>query len=379
MGWVKARKGPTGTRFTGVYLDPAGRERSAGTFPTAKEARLAAQRAESTVDSGEWIDRKDGRVTFRDYAERWYAGLMVEISTRVGYRSYLDAHFLPAFGELPMNRIHATTVQAWVKGEVDRGALSARSVVKYHAMLNSLFRRAVVDRVIPYNPCTNTKLPKVPRARVRARQRRVLTPEDFDRLLTAIPQRHRLLLLTDIETGLRWGELVALRRRHVDFLHQVIHVEQVIVETSLEFSPTGERYVVKDYPKDDEPRSLRITAELTTAIEAHADTAGLGPDDLLFTFASRPGVPMSRHTWRKRYWQPGLKAADLPGLRMHDLRHAHASWLLAGGADLETVRERMGHASITTTQLYLHTLPDDSDSALAAFRAVRSRRAKAHE
>ena len=61
-------------------------------------------------------------------------------------------------------------------------------------------------------------------------------------------------------------------------------------------------------------------------------------------------------------------------VRMHDLRHAHASWLLAGGADLKTVMERMGHSQIMTTQKYLHTLPDADEKALAAFEAVRDRR-----
>jgi len=60
-------------------------------------------------------------------------------------------------------------------------------------------------------------------------------------------------------------------------------------------------------------------------------------------------------------------------VRVHDLRHAHASWLLAGGADLKTVMERMGHTQIMTTQKYLHTLPDAQDKALAALESVRRR------
>ena len=68
-----------------------------------------------------------------------------------------------------------------------------------------------------------------------------------------------------------------------------------------------------------------------------------------------------------------MKAAglDLP-LRIHDLRHAHASWLLAGGADLQVVKERLGHASIATTERYLHTLPDADDTALDALDRVRA-------
>jgi len=80
-----------------------------------------------------------------------------------------------------------------------------------------------------------------------------------------------------------------------------------------------------------------------------------------------------RKTFRDQLWAPALEAAELGfHVRVHDLRHAHASWLLAGGADLETVKERLGHASIAITQKYLHTLPDADDTALAAFAKTRN-------
>lgn len=79
--------------------------------------------------------------------------------------------------------------------------------------------------------------------------------------------------------------------------------------------------------------------------------------------------------FRNRIWKPALKKAGLdPKVRIHDLRHAHASWLLAGGADLQVVKERLGHGSISTTERYLHTLDDADDTALAAFDKIRSRR-----
>jgi integrase len=84
---------------------------------------------------------------------------------------------------------------------------------------------------------------------------------------------------------------------------------------------------------------------------------------------------LSRDWFTRRVWKPTLAAVGLEGaVRIHDLRHSHASWLLAGGANLQVVKERLGHASIATTERYLHTLPEADDSALEAFSRSRDRR-----
>jgi len=80
------------------------------------------------------------------------------------------------------------------------GGLSARSVVKYHALLHKIFSRALIDRVVPTNPCTHTELPKVVTA-----PKRIITADQFDAILTKVPARYRTMVLLAIETGLRWG------------------------------------------------------------------------------------------------------------------------------------------------------------------------------
>jgi site-specific recombinase XerD len=82
-----------------------------------------------------------------------------------------------------------------------------------------------------------------------------------------------------------------------------------------------------------------------------------------------------RDWFRNQIWRPALTEAGVTVVRPHDLRHEHASWLLAGGADLQAVKERLGHASIATTEKYLHTLPDADDSTLDAFSRIRDRSA----
>lgn len=80
-----------------------------------------------------------------------------------------------------------------------------------------------------------------------------------------------------------------------------------------------------------------------------------------------------RDWFRTQVWDPAVRAAGVGRrVRVRDLRHAHASWVLAGGADLQIVRERLGHAGLRATERYLHTLPDADDTALAAFARTRA-------
>jgi len=297
----------------------------------------------------------------------WLPSKHIELTTRAASHSNLEKHFLPFFGSRPMARILPSNVQEWVTMATAQG-LTPRSVRKYHVMLHSIFARAVRDGLILTNPCEHTELPKVV-----LRRSRTLTPEEFDQLIQAIPERHRLMVETAIETGMRWGELIALRPRHIDFLRRQVTVEETIIEVSKRHSPTGERMIVKPYPKDNEARTFGVREQWLDAIAEHISSHGLGRDELLF--ATEAGTPISRNTFRTRVWLRAVKASGLDfNVRMHDLRHAHASWLLAGGADLKGVMERMGHAQIQTTQKYLHTLPDSDKKNLDAFSRVADRR-----
>src|SRR5262249_25155759 len=81
-----------------------------------------------------------------------------------------------------------------------------------------------------------------------------------------------------------------------------------------------------------------------------------------------------RDWFRLKVWKPAIERAGITfSMRAHDLRHAHASWLLAGGADLQMVKDRLGHGSLSTTEKYLHTLPEADDMVLDAFSRIHHR------
>ena len=219
MAWIKVRVTDDGDkRFVACYRDPEGRQRSAGTFSSRRAAERAANREEAKVREGAWHDHSRGQVTFAEYVETvWLPSKQVETSTLAAYRSYLDKHFIPVFGRRPMGKILPSEVQRWVTTATENG-LSAASVGKYHTMLSSVFERALVDRVVTFNPCAHTELPK----RVK-KKARTLTPDEYDAILNALPAQHRLMVETAINTGLRWGELIALKPRHLDLDHRTAH------------------------------------------------------------------------------------------------------------------------------------------------------------
>ena len=103
-----------------------------------------------------------------------------------------------------MGKILPSEIQRWVTTATENG-LSAASVRKYHTMLGSVFERALRDRVVTFNPCAHTELPKVIKKKTRT-----LTPAEYDTILASLPSQHRLMVETAINTGLRWGELIAL-------------------------------------------------------------------------------------------------------------------------------------------------------------------------
>jgi len=366
MAWVKVRVTDEGDkRFVACYRDPEGRQRSAGTYSSRRAAERAANREEAKVREGSWHDHSRGQVTFAEYVETvWLPSKHVETSTLAAYRSYLDKHFIPTFGRRPMGKILPSEIQRWVTTATEDG-LSAASVRKYHTMLHSVFERAQRDRVVTFNPCAHTEFPKVVKKKART-----LTPDEYVAILDSLPAQHRLMIETAINTGLRWGELIALKPRHFDLIKRTLSVEETVVEVSIKNSPTGHRMITKPYPKDNEPRTMGLPPELVTQVGDWITSRRLGPDDLLF--ASREGTPLSRNTFRTRVWRPAVAASGGDcDVRVHDLRHAHASWLLAGGSDLKSVMDRMGHAQITTTQKYLHTLPDADTKNLTALNRTR--------
>jgi integrase len=145
-------------------------------------------------------------------------------------------------------------------------------------ILSAIFTTALNDQVVFFHPCKGVSAPE------RAKKiRQIITPEEFDVFydeLTA--DLWRMLVETDIESGLRWGELTELRPKDFNFGTGIIDVTRVVIELTRKYHPEGERFLIKDYPKDGEHRQVSVSRELTAKIRAFIRERGIGDDDLLF-------------------------------------------------------------------------------------------------
>lgn len=391
MAWTRARNG----KHTGYYRDAEGRERSAGTGPSKRAVLRAAEDQEAKLRSGSWVDPDAGKITFASYFEDyWIANRQLEINSRETYWSHYRASLKPKFGEMALDRIKPSVVQGWVTEMQAAGTTPSSIKAKVKALQTVLAAKtgvsAMRDGYIHINPVYGVDVPTVPRREVT-----IYTPEQVDRLVEALPAWWQVQVAFDVETGLRWGELLGLRVDDVDFLRAVVHVKRTIIETKTANTGNGTRYLVKEYPKGKHVRDVGITRELIAVLAEHVKARGLKGADHLFSspamhrtnFGYGPrvvedrvertdawpgGVPVGRNHFQD-IWVAAIKKADIPYRRPHDLRASHISWLLAGGADLASVMERVAHNDFATTKLYTAALPDKHDKALAALASVRGR------
>jgi integrase len=251
VGYAKKRKGRNSKfRYTACYLDASGRLRSAGTFSNKKDADKAWQRAEVKLAEGRVGDPARGRQRFKQYVEEtWLPNHEMEASTRQGYTYSIYKHLMPEFGGMKMMEILPEHVRTWIAKLKERGVTPV--TIRYNKIiLSAIFTTAFDDQVTFLNPCRGVRTPPVPRKPLQ-----IITPEQFDEIYAALPtEGFRLLAETEIESGLRWGELTELRVKDLNLRSRMLTVSRAVVELNPKYHPEGKRFLVKEYPKDREYR-----------------------------------------------------------------------------------------------------------------------------
>jgi len=260
------------------------------------------------------------------------------------YRGIVHTHILPVWGGWQIGKITASDVNGWIATLVADG-LRPGSVRQTHRVLSLILDSAVQDGRLGRNPARGARLPRPVR-----KEAMYLSAEQVSALAEAA-RPHELIILTLAFTGLRFGELAALRVRRFDAGRKRLN----IVESVTEVGST----LVWTTPKTHQTRSVPVPAQLAAMLEERC--YGKQPDNLIFP--SPMGKTLRIGNWRKTVFDPARKAAGLEGLRPHDLRHTAASLAIQSGANVKVVQQMLGHASAAMTlDVYAGLFGDDLDS-----------------
>jgi integrase len=336
------------------YRDAAGREH-ARHFARKIDAARWLDEVTAAVVRGDYVDPKLGRVTVADWSARWIATKAnLKPSTRARYSGILSSHILPTWGPVRLVDVTHADVQAWVSRLVASG-LSPASVHKIHRVLSMVLSLAVKDGRIAKNPSADLALPRVARA-----EKRYLTVEQVAHLTEAAgPGRLAILVLA--YTGIRWGELAALRVSRVDLMRRRMHIAESVTEVDGGKLDWG-------MPKSHERRWVPVPRFLIEPLSRQV--AGKSRDDLVFTGAK--GAVLRVRTARRSWFDQAVRSSGVPrGFHPHELRHTAASLAVSAGANVKAGQRMLGHATASMTlDVYADLFDDDLEAVADRLDAV---------
>ncbi len=256
-----------------------------------------------------------------------------------------------------MSRIEPADVRRWVAAMVDDG-LAPSTVRAIYNALAAVMAQAETDRLITRTPCLGIKLP----ADGQGVEMRFLAPDQVATLAEAITGRYQAAVLAAAYTGIRAGELWALRPARLDLLRGELEVVESVYEVGgrLATGPT-------------KTRQRRVVAVPRFLAQALGEHMGKHSPGAAFVFTSTEGGQVRHRNFMRRHFTPATVAMGLAGLRWHDLRHTCAAMLIAQGHSLHEVKEQLGHSSIrVTSDRYGHLYPEARQAMAASLDSLYS-------
>lgn len=360
LGFVRKHPDTKSTRWQAVvkYPDPE----------TAGKWKQRSKTFARKSDAQRWVDstivehrmssqyRPPSHEQLGAFLERWLdetvAGNLRE-STTDRYR-LAARHIMRHLGSMPLSRIQSADVQN-LQSRLLKDGLAASTVKLVHVVLHRACEDAVTQGLLVVNPVTRVKAPMVKR-----KELTIPTIETAQTLLKAA-RHHRLYALWVLmaSTGLRRGEVVALKWSDVDWSAQVLRVQRTV-------SRYGAKRRLEPPKTRSGMRTVALSPYLMAVLKEHRDqqnldrlAAGLKWQENDWIFTTRNGTWLSPHHLYQYFKALVRRAGVSSEIRLHDLRHAMATHWLAQGIPVKVVSERLGHANISITlEIYAHLLPN---------------------
>ena len=270
-------------------------------------------------------------------------------ATRKNYKEVLDAQILPRWGRFPLSSIRSVEVESWLRSlkRRDGASVSPATGAKIRNVMSAMFSHAIRNGWASSNPITPVRT-----SAKRMRTPDILSPGEFQALLQELPQRERAMVLLAGSTGLRRGELIALRWEDIDFGSALINVTHSIWH-NVE-GPTKTEASRKPVP---------VPVPVLSELKAWRDrSAYKANDEFLFpSIQKNGGQPLQPETILNRYIRPALKRLGIEKrIGWHSFRHGLATLLRQQGVDVKTAQELLRHAnSRITVDIYQQAVPDE--------------------
>jgi integrase len=310
-------------------------------------------RTEFSLDNGSYINPDRSKVTVGEEADDWLdAKLDLAPKTRDRYEGIIRAHILPRWGKVPLASVTHGDVQRWLA----RLDVAPATVRKVHRVLSMVLAYAVKDGRLAVNPAAGVSLPRACQP-----EKRFLTHQQVVALAEAVGPEYRLMVLFLAYTGLRWGEMAALRVHRIDFLRRRALVAESVTPVAgrMTFGST------KGHERREVPLPRFLLDDLAQQV------AGRSGDELVFT--GERGAVMRSQTFQRAALTQAVAELGIPGFHPHELRHTAASLAIASGADIKVVQQMLGHKSATMTlDQYGHLFGDRLDVVADAMDAART-------
>ena len=332
---------------------------------TKKVAQQRMHELLHTLEQGAYV--RPSRLTVAQFLGEWlqdYVELNCSPRTKASYEMIIRRHLIPELGSIPLSQLEPRHLQASYsrqreRGRVDgKGQLSPQTVRYCHSLLAEALGYAVKMGLLSRNVAQATEAPRADH-----KVMPTLAPEDVPRFLEAAQETpYYTLFYLLLHTGLRRGEALALRWKNVDLGLASLGVSAYlsVVEAAYKLNGT---YVIKEPKTSHSRRQIALPPSLGVVLRQHkagqeAQRALLGKPltDNDFVFAHPDGSPLDPSTVSHAF-NKVMRKAGLPHIRLHDLRHTHASLLLQAGVHPKIVQERLGHSSIRVTlDTYSHVI-----------------------
>jgi integrase len=326
-------------------------------FRSRRDAAARLRIEISRAETGAWVEPSKQRLDA--YLTEWVSGQRLSASTLASYRKNIRLHIDPYLGETPLARLTGAAVDAWMRrletsGRADgQGGLSARTVRYVYTILRSALGDAVKRGRLSVNP-TDRSTPPSP-SEARPPEMQAWTAAELGRFLRWAEGRDADLAMgwrLLAATGMRRGEALALRWRDVDLEAGRLQVRRSL--GVVKAKGAGEQ-LVEGPTKTGQARVVDVDSDTVAALRAYRVTRGSLALELVRDAALVLGNLDGTHRHPERYSRrfveqvvqarKALGEDHLPKIRLHDLRHTHATLLLADGVPVKVVSERLGHAN----------------------------------